>query len=248
MVVTMVYVPCFSGAPWDLAPFPDLAGRAALTPVLPVVDTVEAYADWLQEATQGLGPFVLVGDSFGAAVALAFAARRPPALRAVVASGGFATNPLAQPWLVAAIRHGPRLSGRVYEQMVLPWHARLLRSRYDREGDRPWSLADTVTLFRRWTPAEAYWARARAAVGTDLTEAVRTISVPTLVLSPEDDRLIAPAASRPLRDIPNAVHRTLPRTGHMFRFSHPRAYGGAVDRFLREVLRDGDGSSRVASV
>jgi pimeloyl-ACP methyl ester carboxylesterase len=246
--VPVLYVPCFAGAPWDLSRFPALADRPGVTPALPVADTLDAYADWLEEAAVGLGRFVLVGDSFGAAIALAFAARKPPALRAVVASGGFATNPVAQPWLVAAIRHGPHLSGGAYERMVLPWHARLLRSRFDREGDRPWSVADTLALFRRHTPAEAYWARARAAVDADLTDSVLAIEVPTLVLSPEDDRLVASPASAALRRIPHAVHRVLPRTGHMVRFSHPTAYGAAVDAFLREVVHDGGGPPRLASV
>jgi pimeloyl-ACP methyl ester carboxylesterase len=191
---------------------------------------------------------VLVGDSFGAAVALAFAAQRPPGLVAVVAPGGFATHPLAEPWLVTAIRHGPRLSGVAYERLVLPWHARLLRSRFDGEGDRPWSVGDTVALFRRHTPAAAYWARARAAVNADLTEVLPAIEVPTLVLSPEDDRLIDPRAGAPLRRIPRARCRTLPRTGHMFRFSHPTAYGEAVEAFLREAVDDGGGPACLASV
>jgi pimeloyl-ACP methyl ester carboxylesterase len=97
------------------------------------------------------------------------------------------------------------------------------------------------------TPA-AYWARARAAVNADLTEVLPAIEVPTLVLSPEDDRLIDPRAGAPLRRIPRARCRTLPRTGHMFRFSHPTAYGEAVEAFLREAVDDGGGPACPASV
>jgi len=40
--------------------------------------------------------------------------------------------------------------------------------------------------------------------------------------------------SRHLERIPNAREIVLPRTGHMFRFSHPVTYAEAVEKFLRK--------------
>ncbi len=97
----------------------------------------------------------------------------------------------------------------------------------------------TRELFWTHTPPHSYWARAQASLRFDLRGRVQRIAVPVLLLTPEDDKLIAAAATAPLRDIPGVQEVTLCGTGHMFRYSHPRAYSREVARFLRgrEVLR-----------
>lgn len=236
MTPTLVFIPCFSGAPWDLGPFPMWRAWPAVTPALPAFPRFALYADWFRSVTAGLSTYVMIGDSFGAALALWWAARRPAGLQAVVASGGFATNPVRSAGLRWWVQHGPRLSGRAYTHGVVPWHARLPASRFDTAGDHPWRVADTVRLFRTATPAAAYWARAEAACTVDLRPDLPRITVPTLLLAPADDRLIAPAAAAALQAIPGARTEVLPRTGHLFRFSHPATYGTAIQSFLTEVL------------
>lgn len=88
---TIVTVPCFSGAPWELEQLGPLADHPLRTMRLPeALETIEDYADFLAEQVAGLEDYVVVGDSFGAVVALAFATRQPPGLRGLVLSGGFA--------------------------------------------------------------------------------------------------------------------------------------------------------------
>lgn len=239
MKLSLVFIPCFSGAAWELREFPMLAGWPNLVPTLPAASRLEDYVEWVRTLTRALPDFVLIGDSFGAAVALA-AASTPylGRLRGLVASGGFAVNPLRQRALAWLVRSGPHPRGASYRYGVLPMHGRLLASPYDCEGDRPWRIQDSIRLFQRHTPASAYWARAHAAVTCDLRSQLPQIAVPTLLLTPEDDRLIAPAAIEPLLRIPHHWERCLPRTGHMFRFSHPTQYGEAIRQFLGEVLHD----------
>lgn len=234
---TLVFIPCFSGAAWDLTPFPMFREWPTRTPPLPGLRRVAEYAAWVDQVTRDLPSYVLVGDSFGAAVALWWAARRPSRLVGLVASGGFVSNPLRSPALLAWIRHGPRLSGWAYRRLVIPWHARLLASPYDQSGDRPWNIGDTVRLFLAATPAHDYWLRAEAAVTADFAADVVHIAVPTLILTPEHDRLIAPPAAAPLTAIPGHREQRLPAAGHLFRFTHPTAYGRAVQKFLEEVGR-----------
>lgn len=239
-VPVLVYIPCFSGAPWDLAQFPDLAKWPHQAPALPEgLNSVGAYADWLSGIVGGLRSYVLIGDSFGAAVALEMAARRPIGLQAVVASGGFAANPVRQRLLRGMIRRAAHIPDFVYRPFVVPLHAWLLRSRFDSQGDRGWSMRATRELFWTHTPPHSYWARAQASLRFDLRDRVQRIAVPVLLLTPEDDKLIAAAATAPLRDIPGVQEVTLCGTGHMLRYSHPRAYSREVARFLRgrEVLR-----------
>jgi len=77
-VPVIVTVPCFSGAFWDLdslGPHSDLPLRTMRLPE--GFDDVEDYADYVQKKAGSLNCYVLVGDSFGAAVSLALAVRRP---------------------------------------------------------------------------------------------------------------------------------------------------------------------------
>ena len=209
-----------------------LRGWPTLTPELPALGAWADYVGWLRDMTQCLESFVVIGDSFGATVALAAAAARVRGLDGVVASGGFASNPLRLRAMQRMVRSGPHVGGRAYRYGVLPLHARLLASRYDLAGDRPWKIRHTVGLFRRHTPAAAYWARAGAAVTGDLRPDLHRIAVPTLLISPDDDHLIAPDSVEPLRAIVGVVETRLPQTGHMFRFSHPFVYGDTVRNFF----------------
>ncbi|MFB8087338.1 alpha/beta fold hydrolase [Streptomyces sp. NPDC055992] len=234
----LVFVPCFSGAPWSdeqLAPF-----RPALrhTPRLPEgVDSIEEYADHLLNEIAHLDDYVLVGDSFGANIALALATRRPQGLRALVLSGGFAANPIeSKPWKLAMRLIG-KARGPLYTRLTLRAHAHRLASPFDNEGQVPWSEADSRSLFLDNTPAASFEARLRAGLSADYVDALGQIEVPTLILSPSHDILIGENASRIMREgIPDAREVVLPRTGHMFRFTHPADYAAAVEDFLVAAL------------
>lgn len=235
-VTTAVLVPCFSGAPWDVdAVAGPLAGLRLVAPRLPEgLSSMEDYADALAEVTEGLQDHVVVGDSFGAAIALAHAVRRPPGLRALVISGGFASDPLHRllPRLgaVRGLQRGP-----VYTRVTLPVHAQLLASRHDAAAtaERPWTRRDTVAMFRAATPPSTYVARVRAARSVDLLGRLPQVQVPTLALTPAEDRLIDPrATARMIAALPDVEEVVLPETGHMFRFAHPRRYAGAIADFL----------------
>ena len=69
---TLVTIPCFSGAPWDAEQLEPLTGRRPVrTMRLPEgLDDVEAYANFVAEQVADLPSYVLVGDSYGAVIAL----------------------------------------------------------------------------------------------------------------------------------------------------------------------------------
>ncbi|MBF4617073.1 alpha/beta fold hydrolase [Clavibacter sp. VKM Ac-2873] len=233
----LVGVPCFSGAPWDFAPLRALHGHPTRTLRLPDdARTVEETADALEDAVADLPRYVLVGDSFGAVVSLALALRRPRGLAGLVLSGGFAADPTPA-WKTRAAslaRHVPRV---VYEQGVLRFHAAQLASRLDAAAPHPLTPRDYRELFRIHTPAAAYSARVGAVVGFDVRARLRRVDVPTLLLTPEDDRLVGPAAAAALRDgLPHAREQVIDGTGHMLRFTHPEEYAAAVAAFVRDEV------------
>ncbi|MEU6187526.1 alpha/beta hydrolase [Nocardia sp. NPDC047038] len=234
---TLVFVPCFSGAPWELEQLVPLADRPMRTMRLPeAVADMEIYADAVAAEVADLDEYVLVGDSFGANVALALAVRRPRGLRGLVLSGGFAANPISSPVLKAAMRVMGKMRGPLYRQVALRAHAHNLASPHDNEGQIPWSKSDSRQFFLENTPAASFGARAVAALNADYTAGLGRVQVPTLILTPSHDVLIGPEAATILREgIPDAREVVLDRTGHMFRFSHPRTYAQTVEKFLQEV-------------
>lgn len=118
--------------------------------------------------------------------------------------------------------------------MTLRLHAASLASPYDGEGDHQLSERDTANLFRKHTPWRSYTARAKAAFSADYRSQLTHIDVPTLILTPEHDRLIGEDAATILRrGIRDSVEHVLPRTGHMFRFTHPVTYSRHIADFIR---------------
>ena len=235
---TIVTIPCFSGAPWDLESLTPLSDWPLRTMRLPeALDDIEAYADYVAEQVTDLAEYVLVGDSFGAVVALAAASRQPEGLRALVVSGGFAANPVTSPVGRAKISAARFLPGPLYRHLTLRLHAASLASPYDAEGDTHLTKADSAELFRKHTPWRSYVSRAKAAFSADYRDKLKDIAVPTLILTPEHDTLIGEDAAAVMRrGIPDSVEHVIPRTGHMFRFTHPTAYAQRIEHFLETRL------------
>ena len=67
----------------------------------------------------------------------------------------------------------------------------------------------------------------------DYASRLEKIDVPTLILTPAEDKLIGKeAAGILLAGIEGSQEVVMPRTGHMFRFSHPGAYSLEIKEFL----------------
>ncbi|MFS4507402.1 alpha/beta fold hydrolase [Clavibacter sp. Sh2141] len=244
----LVGVPCFSGAPWDFAPLVALTAYPTSTLRLPDgAASVEEAADALEDAVADLPYYVLVGDSFGAVVSLALALRRPAGLAGLVLSGGFAADPTPA-WKTRAASLAAHLPRAAYEQGVLRFHAAQLASRFDASAPHPRTRRDYRELFRVHTPAAAYAARVGAVVGFDVRARLHRIEVPTLLITPEDDRLVGPEAAAALRaGLPHAREVVIPGTGHMLRFTHPERYAEEVDAFVRAEVRSPAESAAGAS-
>ena len=234
---TIVTIPCFSGAPWDerqLAPF---AGRTVRTMRLPEgLNDVEAYADFVAEQVADLDSYVLVGDSFGAVIALTLATRRPSGLVALVLSGGFAANPLPR-WKGIASRASRFANGILYRQGTLRFHAFQLASTFDAAAEIPLTQNDYRQLFIANTPRRSYTARVTSVIDFDVRDRLDRVNVPTLLLTPQDDKLVGEdAAKEMLAGIPDAREVVLSGTGHMFRFTHPDRYGRTITDFLDDAI------------
>jgi len=91
---TLVMIPCFSGAPWQLHQLTHLKDWPKRTMRLPDgLDDLEKLADFVLDQINDLDCYVLLGDSFGAVISIAVATRQPRCLAGLVLSGGFARIP-----------------------------------------------------------------------------------------------------------------------------------------------------------
>lgn len=234
---TLVMIPCFAGAPWQLNQMTHLQNRPLRTLRLPDdVCELEALANFITDQVKDLESYVLVGDSYGAVSSIAVAARQPKGLRGLVLSGGFARSPITSPWLKTLAALAPFFPGPFYRQMTLRIHAAQLASAFDREGEIPWSTGKSRAFFIKETSHKAYINRMRSIENADYTALLKKIDVPTLILTPEEDKLIGKdAAGVLLNGIKGSQEVILLRTGHMFRFSHPGAYSLEIKRFLERV-------------
>lgn len=230
---TIVTVPCFSGAPWDARQLAPLRGYPTRTMRLPEdLNDVERYADFVAQQVEGLTDYVLVGDSFGAVISLTFALRRSTGLRGLVLSGGFAANPLPR-WKQAAAASAHLVPEAFYRQLVLRFHAHELASRFDAGAEVPHRQSDYRRLFIENTPGASYSARVSSVISFDVRDQLAKVSVPTLLITPADDKLVGERAAQELREgLPSAREVVLPETGHMFRFTHPDLYGKTIVEFV----------------
>ncbi|OAJ59462.1 lactone hydrolase [Paraburkholderia ginsengiterrae] len=231
---TLVMIPCFAGAPWQLNQLTHLQDRPMHTPRLPDdVRDLETLADFIADQVKDFDSYVLVGDSYGAVASIAVATRQPKGLKGLVLSGGFAKSPITSPLLKFLAALAPFFPGPFYRYLTLSFHAAKLASSFDKEGEIPWSTGKSRALFIRSTPHRAYINRIRSIEKTDYTTLLKKIDVPTLILTPEEDKLIGEeAAAILLKGIKGSREVIMPRTGHMFRFSHPGAYSLEIRTFL----------------
>jgi pimeloyl-ACP methyl ester carboxylesterase len=235
---TIVTVPGFSGAPWNLGRLKELSGYRSQTMRLPNTPRdIDEYADFVAGRVCNLRSFVLMGDSFGAVAALALACRQPRGLRALVVSGGLVLSPTGHPALKRLYALAKWAPGPLYRHIVLRVHATILESPYDGRGEVAWTRADTYRLLKENVPRSAYLSRLKAAFQTDFRERLDRVDVPTLLLTPSHDRIARRRDMRVLLNrIPTAEQVVLPQSGEALPLAHPTQYAAAVRDFLARHL------------
>ncbi|WP_237086086.1 alpha/beta fold hydrolase [Mycobacteroides abscessus] len=92
-------------------------------------------------------------------------------------------------------------------------------------------------LFIENTPRRSYTARVTSVLGFDFRGRLGQVDVPTLIVTPQDDKLVGEnAAKEMLAGISGAREVILPKTGHMFRFTHPDLYGRTIVGFIDDAI------------
>jgi pimeloyl-ACP methyl ester carboxylesterase/DNA-binding CsgD family transcriptional regulator len=194
------------------------------------VDVLEALFDELE-----LGRTSLFGFSYGAAVAAAFAARRPDRIKRLLLFGAYAeAAPLSSPGLV----------GPVASVLRADWDlgSRLLTTAFLPDADRE-EANFNARLWRESTSGETAAALLELWARTDLRAVLGEVMAPTLVLRRRDDPVVPMRLGRALAAlIPGARFEALEGRWHQPWYGDADAVLRAAGAFLGFTPPDPQGT------
>ena len=210
---------------WDM---PGYGGSAPLPTV-----SMPALAGALQDFLQQVGAIkpVIVGHSIGGMIVQQWLAKSPLIAGAVVLAQ---TSPaFGKPdgdWQKAFIdaRLGPLDRGETLASLAPSLVKELVGDDPDPSG------MDLARDCMAAVPEASYRATMLALMGFDLRNALKSIAVPTLVLSgSKDNNAPAPMMAKMASYIPSAKYVELEGVGHLANLERPVAFNAALDRFLK---------------
>lgn len=212
---------------------PSLRGDRGLLGTNPAADLFE-HADDLARTLDRLGlerP-ILMGVSFGAAVALEFAVAHPHRIGGLVLWGAEARF---RPTL------GTTIARRVCERYPLPSDSPFLNQFFNvLHGGKPQPgpLTDFI-VEQCWTTDQSVVAhRLGMLEGFDVSDRLWRLDAPTLILAGSRDVAVPPSRQRALAEaIPGATYAQVEGAGHVGFLTHRAEVADHVARFVRKVRR-----------
>jgi len=203
------------------------------------LDNARWVVDNLDQA--GIGDAVLIGHSYGGAIALTAAALAPARVRGLVLVASVGPDCLDGWDAILSSAVGGEICA-VSAWLVTPWFARRRLARISRKLQRPLRPDEHVS-WEAWGSARhehgAMWRtflteQRELSRGLDeLTAGLAKITVPTLILADESDKMIPVATPRALHDlIPGARLELLRRGGHNL----PRRAAAEVAGYLTDFV------------
>lgn len=172
--------------------------------------------------------YVLVGHSMGGKVAQLMASRQPPGLAGLVLVAPSPPPPMRMPAEAREMMANAYSSREAIEMTI----DNVLTARPLSAGDREQVIADSL---RGAPQAKAAWPTATSL--EDITSEVAAITVPTLVIAGEADRVdsVDLLKAELLSRIPHAILRVLPATGHLSMLESPSELAGIIGEFADEL-------------
>lgn len=188
--------------------------------------SIEDYAQSVRDFCEAIGisKAVLVGHSMGGAVALAFALRFPRRTLGLGIFGSGARLRVSNALLEVAANPG---TFQTAIQMVIDWS-------FAPTTDA--SLKDLVAQRMTETRAAVVYGDLLACDAFDLTDKVKRIKVPALVMCGGLDKMTPLRYSEYLAaQMPNARLEVIYDAGHMLMLEQPHAVAAALSTFIRSI-------------
>lgn len=185
------------------------------------------------------GPYVVIGQSLGSAIAMRLAARHPEGLRGIVL-----INPIAHlsyehvglnrtgliPLAQGATRYLPTsLSRALAREVFAPLGVWI----YDDSPGRDAVVEYALQTGPRTVPGTVSAARVELLTGLDLRRELWAVQVPALVVKGPRDVYCPVSWALDIADrLPNSRYVPIPGTGHLSHISRPAAFNQAVESWL----------------
>lgn len=202
--------------------------------------SAEAQADLTTSLMDELGveQAVLVGNSAGGAVAMLTALDHPERVQALILISPAVYNggaPAAAQWLLNTpqMQHiGPLIARRIQE-----WGLDFARSAWHDPAQIPQDVWDGYLAplqVQDWD--RALWELTAASQPSGLPEQLHELTMPILVITGDDDRIVSTKLSERLaQDLPNATLTVIPACGHVAHEECPAQTLQAIDQFLASL-------------
>ena len=195
-----------------------------------IADYAERLAALLDHMTPD--PVHILGQSWGGLLAQEFYRQYPERVRSLILSDTFAGSAVRPEAQRNAILQG-RLDALATKTPAEMASARLPMLVPD---DAPEAVKQEIETMLAAIHPDGYRQAAIALHNTDFLDLLPAISIPTLVIAGEHDRVVAMEHSRQLAEgIPGARLEVIAGTGHLSNQQKPDEYNAIVRDFLRQV-------------
>jgi pimeloyl-ACP methyl ester carboxylesterase len=185
---------------------------------------VEQYVEWVRKIIEGIAlrKPVIVGHSLGAAISLTFAIKYGERLSGIVPVGGGVTMSVNET-ILNGIRNDTAAT--------LAFIAKFSVTKENREKFVQPLIDDMLKV-----SPEIIYGDFLSCNRLDITEDIKKITVPTLLICGEDDKMTPPALSRYMKEnIPGAELALIGNAGHFVMQENADAFNGALTDFVKRV-------------
>ena len=199
--------------------------------------TLESYVDDLFAVMDGLkiGKAVVCGLSMGGYIALRGMERQPERFSGLVLcdTRSEADSDEAKVKRAGTVGHLKKtgLAGFAQEFVKSVFSRKTLQTRPD-------FVEAAAGLIRKNSVTGVCGALLALAARTDTTRGLEKISVPTLVLVGQEDKITPPSAAEAMqKKIPGALLRAVPDASHFSNLDNPEVFNGFLDAFFRNIQK-----------
>jgi pimeloyl-ACP methyl ester carboxylesterase len=182
---------------------------------------------------------ILVGNSAGGSVAMEFTLQHPARVRALILVDAAAYESNGEPAWLRILGRTPEMQhlGPLFVRSLRQSGLDFLRSAWHDPSRIP---AETWDGYTRPLQAEnwdrALWNFTLASVPSDLPRRLAEFTLPVLVITGDDDRIVPTANSVRLADeLPGATLVVIPEAGHLPHEEQPDLFMHAVETFLAVI-------------